>query len=294
MTRGRLDSRLNVMGMLGLAVAAMLAGCAGDDEPEACRQSTGERVMTGSGGNPARIGPAIVASLIFDAVCADEEPEYFYFSCSTLDMAHVYKSDPPVDQELFSASPPKVGTWCTYADKSKPRYTTHPMLGDALSERPSKAEIANTTALFASEVRVPEEYVGDLDALQKFAEQWIDNGLGAKIDGNRMTVDMTRQDRFKTLSQTVSIDSRMDAECVRYEYSMEERDNPIIENKILLLHDFGMLCRIPSENNKLIIATLSERHVKGKQIDPESFSKFKTEVAEPFFDSVELKSAPSS
>jgi len=251
-------------------------------------------VFGGSGGNPALIGPAIFASLIWDVICDADKPESVYFSCPTLNMVTVYSKGDRNNQALFSVSPPEVGTWCTYANKSLPRFTTHALLGDSLTEQPSESEIANTIALFASEVRVPEADVNALGNFKAFVEKWIDRGLGAKIDGDVMTVDMTRQDRFNVLNKTVTLDTRTDAECLRYEYSMEEHDNPIVKNKILLLHDFSMICRVPSQESKLIIATLSERYVKAQQIDAALFSKYKTVVAEPFFDSLEITDSVES
>ena len=109
-----------------------------------------------------------------------------------------------------------------------------------------------------------------------------------------MTVDMNLQRRFNVIEDSVTRHDRTDAECVRYEYSMEERNNPNMPNEVLVIHDFGQTCRLPGDERKLVLATLSERHVKGKQVDPEAFPRLKTTVAETFFQSIQFSREATS
>ncbi len=306
--------------LLASALTLMLASCASKDDP-VCKMSQSERIQIGWGGNPALLGPAIVSNLYWEAVCEYErqkeyeykyeEPQKTYFSCAFLGMSTASPSDETVEEELFSVSPPQSGKWCTYAYKTEARYTTHPFLGQSFTERPSKSVIANATAMFASAAGVPSSYSDELTSLTGFAEKWIDNGFGAmietslvekridngiraKVEKDFLTVDMTPQERLTVVSKSITPDSRTDAECVRYEYLMSEQDNPIIKDKTLFLHDIGIICRSPFSNDKLVIATMSERYVQNEQVDPRLFSKLRTEAAEPFFSSLEFSDPSKS
>ncbi len=55
-----------------LAAALSLSACAASGEPYYCQQGIGERALTGYGGNPLLLGPALLVSVGMEAFCDDD------------------------------------------------------------------------------------------------------------------------------------------------------------------------------------------------------------------------------
>ena len=129
------------------------------------------------------------------------------------------------------------------------------------------------------------------DELQKFVEEWIKSGFGWLASDSEMIVDAISRPRLTLVRSKVRPEPSSDADCVRYEYVMEERDNPHVPDIVLILTDHGVICHHPNAPDYLVMMSLNERYELGEQIDPNLFQKLKSQEAEPFFESLEFAQA---
>jgi hypothetical protein len=146
----------------------------------------------------------------------------------------------------------------------------------------------NTVALEAMELDHGSNQFETSIVLHDFVEDWIDRGFGAEGEGTNIKVMRSRVQRFTVKRLNVTPDPRPQALCVRYEYQMEERDNPQAPNKTLILDEYGLVCQHPSIPSSIVVMTISERYPEGSQIDPGLLPKLKRDTAQTFFGSLQF------
>ncbi len=127
------------------------------------------------------------------------------------------------------------------------------------------------------------------DELRQFVEAWVKRGGGVESSGSELTIGDAVVPRFTLLSSRVEPWRVLDADCVRAEYVMEERDNPGAPDTVLILVSDGPVCHHPTAREYVVMMGISERYERGQQIDPNLFERLKSEYAEPLFRSLEFK-----
>lgn len=184
----------------------------------------------------------------------------------------------------YSVEGPQGEGWCL-ASKGPGELTflTHALMGKQVGRR---EHIRNTVVMAARKIKHGAASIENTDELQQFVEEWIERGFAANLSGSEPIVGDTGQQRFTPLRSRVRPETARDADCVRYEYTMEERDNPKHPNVVLILADDGLVCRHPSATEYLVLVSLSERYQRGEQVDPGLFQELKSQEAKPFFRSL--------
>lgn len=221
--------------------------------------------------------------------CAGPRP--FTMTCSAMGAPAVVEPGQLIDVANFSVAAPQGDTWC-FGSKG-PDYVvfgTHPLMGKYI-EKPEASMGRNTIVLAARRIKHGAASLTDSNGLQKFVEEWVKRGLGIDAEGPEPMVRHTKLERFTTVRSRVVPWRSLDADCVRYEYVMEERNNPRAPGTVFILNDFGAVCHHPAAKDYLVVMGISERYERGRQIDPSLFDRLKGRDAEPFLNSLKFMHA---
>lgn len=210
------------------------------------------------------------------------------FDCSTLNQQAVLYIDEPIEFDGFSVMPPSSGEWCVEQDTRGINYVSHPFFETVLQSPPDPDHVINTFALGAQRLKLRQEDVEDAIDLRAFVQKWIDNGNMIHSEGGEPFVSLSRGDRFRSVRSSVWTDTNHGADCVRFEFLIEETDNPRAPGKVLLQHGVGLVCHHPPSSDALTILMFSERHPVGNQADANLFDKLRRQNAEPFFTSLKF------
>lgn len=138
----------------------------------------------------------------------------------------------------FSVLPPGGANWVLGADPSRDTL----VFGKADRERVRQGSSFVVSAV-RTRARSPD--VGSAE------------GLRAEVDESIRTTS----GRMKVLgSKTESYtDSVLGTDCVRFDTLIEERDNPKVPGKVLLMTSYGKACRHPASAAHYVVLTCSER-----------------------------------
>jgi hypothetical protein len=194
-------------------------------------------------------------------------------TCSMLGSSRLARGGHRIDLRHFSVQLPDDGTrWCVRrSDRGKLILNTHPLMG-RLMAKPERRMAVNMLELTAMEIDHGGAQFESTMALQNFVKPWIDRGTQS------ITVKRSK----------VTPDPRQQAHCVRYEYQLEERDNPLAPNTTRIEHAYGLVCQHPQIPSNFVMMALSEQYQEGNQIDAGLFLQLKRYAAKPFFDSLEF------
>ncbi len=189
----------------------------------------------------------------------------------------------------FSVEPPSGGNWCLQRqDEKRVSYGTHPWVGKSAKESAPKEALLNTFILAAMRVRTRPGALAAKGGMLEFSRSWIKNGAEITLEDGEVIADFKTQTRFKLLRHELTERSIGGVGCLDYNYMVAERDNPIAPGKVLELHAIGILCPDPVAPDTLITLNFSERFVRGSQVDDGMFERLGSNIAKPFFDSLEL------
>lgn len=214
-------------------------------------------------------------------------PTPFTMTCAAMKAAQLTSPGERFNLRQFSVTAPANGErWCLGpTGGGKLILFTHPLMGQYIP-KPERQMAANTFALAAMTLKHEASTFETIGALADFAQNWISNGFSVQATNGEIAVSSRRDDRFSLVEIDVSPDQTGDALCVRYEYKMEERDNPITEGIPLIIHDYGRICQHPTDLQNIVVVALSERYPIGAQLDPELFEQLRVNTAEAFFGSL--------
>ena len=164
-----------------------------------------------------------------------------------------------------SIIPPQADRWCMSPLGSDFfTFNTHPLMGKYLDTAPTPAEMAHTVGILVTSGAPPKD--AKLDApedLVAFAQ--------------RMMLGDSR--RFRIVESTAVRDSSLGADCIRFDSTLEERDNPRAPGAVLVLvNRENHLCRHPyARSPMLVLFGASERYVQGTDNQPLLLDTLKTQ-----------------
>lgn len=230
--------------------------------------------------------PVILFASALLVGCAGPRP--VTMTCSTLRVSAVAEPGQRIDVGDFSVAAPKGEGWCLGAEGSQVvAFMMHPLMGQYI-EKPERSMALNTVVMTAYKIRHGGTDLENTDELQQFVEEWVTQGLKLKVIESELIVGDKILPRFTLVRSKVRPEPSSDADCVGYDFVMEERDNPRAPKSVLINTDHGVICHHPNAPDYLVVMSLSERYERGKQIDPSLFQKLKSQEAEPFFESLEF------
>jgi len=166
----------------------------------------------------------------------------------------------------FTILPPSSGYWCSLGSESTLlSFMSNKFLGTEIVSRPEREEVAHSFATVAMAISIKEADRGRFSSLKEFVEVWIERGSrGFDIYGPVIYSDLSPQENFSVARSEVRNDDEMQTECVRYELAVEERKNPGVPRRwVLVTTAEGILCRHPEDENLLIDVAFSERKRQG-------------------------------
>jgi len=224
--------------------------------------------------------------------CATTHAGAVTMTCSTLGSSQLTSGGNRIDLRHFSVQlPGDANVWCVgRPTRGQLSLYTHPLMGQHI-EKPEPHMAVNILALSALEIDHGTAQLETTIALQNFVEAWIDRGLGVDSTGTEMIVMRRHAQNITVNRSKVTPDPRPQAHCVRYEYQIEERDNPLVPNSTLVQDTYGLICQHPRIPSNIVMMALSEQYTEGNQIDTGLFPQMKRDAAQPFFDSLEFSSA---
>ena len=218
-------------------------------------------------------------------------PRPITMSCSTMRASAIAEPGQRMELGDFSVAAPKGEGWCLAPRNSNQiAFGTHPLMGQYI-EKPEPSMGRNTVVLAAQKLRLRAAGFDSAADFQQFARDWITSGMGVNFSGPEPIVSDTTNPRFKMVRSEIAPDLSMKLDCVRYEYFGEERDNPKAPKTVLIQTNHGVICRHATAPHHLVLLSLSERHERGKQIDPDLFQRLEDRDAKPFFGSLEFSQA---
>ena len=218
--------------------------------------------------------------------CAGPRP--FTMTCSTIGASAVVEPGQPIGLGDFSVAAPEGRDWClAHRGPNRVVFVTSPFMGQYI-EKPKPSLAWNSIGMVAYRVKHGAASLKNTDELRQFVEEWIKRGFGVNASGSELIVGDMAEPRFALVRSSVRVTRFLDADCVRYEYVMEERDNPHVPDIVLILTDHGVICHHLSAPDYLVWMSLSERYERGNQIDPSLFQKLKSQEAGPFFESLKF------
>lgn len=139
---------------------------------------------------------------------------------------------------------------------------TSPLLGRLLERAPPDAERLHTFGAIAGLAEARGERPQNVAELKSFVERWLRVGSTADYTPSGVTLYPSPQPRFRRVSSTVVVNDSLGAECVRFEDTSEERDNPGAPSSVLILQDNSFLCLHPHAPGRLVYIGISERYLK--------------------------------
>lgn len=158
----------------------------------------------------------------------------------------------------YSLVPPQGEGWCIQSSGARGTvFYNHPLMGKVLETRPSDAELRHTFAFSAAADEVPP---------------------GAKVDTPTDMFTVVQQrilgvvpgSRFTLVESKFVPDSSLGADCIRFDATVEERDNPGARGVVLVgvMRD-NFLCRHPSARTPtIVLISASERFAQGTVSGP--------------------------
>ena len=222
------------------------------------------------------------------AGCASPQP--FTMTCSSIGAATVEPGE-RIDLEGFSVTAPRDRRWClAFKGPRQVVFGTHPLMGQYI-ETPEARMAENTVVMVAQRVRHGAASLADADEFQQFVEAWIGRGFGVNTSGSEFIVADAVDPRFTVLRSSVRPEPFLNADCVRYVLESEERSNPRVPTKVLIINARGQVCNHPKDPDYLVAMQFSERYPRGEQIDPRLFGSLERQHAEPFFKSLVFPTA---
>ena len=194
-----------------------------------------------------------------------------------------------IDLNHFSAQlPDDAERWCIGGTgTSLLAIYTHPLLGQYV-EKPDSRMAINVVTLMAMELAHGSAQFETTIALQNFVEEWIDQGFGVEATGADMKVMHRRVQDFTVKRANVTPEPRPQAHCVRFEYQMEERGNPLAPSTTLIQDVYGLVCQHPRIPSNIVVMSLAEQYAEGNQINPGLFPQLQRDAALTFFDSLKF------
>ena len=211
-------------------------------------------------------------------------------TCSTFDTVPVEPGQ-PIDRKNFSVVAPEDGRWCIRQEAGPSRVTevvlgTHPLQGEFI-EKPERGMLDNVIVMQVTQIKHGGARLQGPDELQDFVAEWIKRGYWVNVSGSELIVAAASELDSTLVRSSVRPWRFLDADCVRYEFSMEDFPKPNV-----IITAYGVVCHHPTARDYLIVMEISERYERGgKQIDPNLLDVLKAQYGEPFFKSLEFKQA---
>ncbi|MCP4328049.1 MAG: hypothetical protein GY791_06385 [Alphaproteobacteria bacterium] len=215
-------------------------------------------------------------------------------SCSSFGYGAVPANPERIYGDTYSVLTPQGEGWCIVGSTDTSQtFFYHPWIGRTFTadDPPDEDYTTNTFALAVYPLQLTAAEGDRARDLAGFVKEWVGGLMPNRAAGRvRMTAKIDTG-RFTVLDNTVELQPRMEAECVRFEMRSEERRNPKLPGAVMLIHVVGIACRHPTDSNLLAVIAFSERLVVGKQLDPSLFDRLERTAVEPVFRSLELAKA---
>jgi tetratricopeptide (TPR) repeat protein len=216
-------------------------------------------------------------------------PTPITMTCSTLYSSQQTGGGKRIDLRNISVQLPNDDKrWCvSKLDRGQLILYSHPLMGQHI-EKPEPSLALHLFGLTAMQIEHDYDQFESTIALQVFAETWMHRGMGVEGTGEKLKV--MRQDAQNITVKRINIapDTRPQANCVRYEYQMEERHSSLAPHSTLIQDTYGVICQHPQIPTNIVMMALMEQYPKGDQIDAGLFSQLKRDPAQAFFDSLEF------
>jgi hypothetical protein len=185
---------------------------------------------------------------------------------------------PPGMQRLtfegFSVLPPQGDNWCIeHLDKKTGvAFGTSPLIGQVLTQRPPEAELYHTFAAMAFVAQVEGEAVNTPAQLRDFVNRWLHAGQPGRFSAGKMILvaSPVAAPRFTLVNSSVVIDEPTGGNCIRFDATAEERNNPTWPTEVLAVVAKGnLLCRFPGpQEATFVLIGASERYNQAHQPHP--------------------------
>jgi hypothetical protein len=213
-------------------------------------------------------------------------------------LAALPQSEERLRFEGFSVMPPQEGHWCVeHLDKKTGVVLlTSPVLGRVFTERPSPDESSHSFALQAVAVEIEGTSVDTTPQLRDFVAQWLRAGGPSRIAGGKMILSAQARlqpGRFDQVTADFAEDSSLGAQCVRFDVTTQEFNNPYVQGDTLrLVENSNLLCRSPRSKTPVFIwIGASERYSWTHEPSWKYFDTAQSEV-ESFTHSLEFSDQP--
>jgi len=217
------------------------------------------------------LAPLFLASVtllaIGSASCAPSVRAPVHLDCSTVKMSALPPATPLMAFEGFSITPPQADQWCVeHLDKKIGAiFVTNPLIGQTLTAMPPAEDQSHTLAAAVMAVYL-DQPVFDDTALRDFVARWLGSGQLSQVREGHQVLESssTTPHRFTLVESNVVIDESPN--CIRYDATFEERDNPHFPGQVLILVEkANLLCRVPgSKTGELVMIGASERYPQAR------------------------------
>ena len=153
----------------------------------------------------------------------------------------------------FSLVPPRGGVWCEGTRQARrTQFGAHPLLGQTIGARLSPAEMIHSFGLVAISFEPPP--AARLETPDEKFTFFL-----------RQIVGVEAGSRFRVVESRVAADTTLGADCIRFDLTTEERNNPSAAGAVLVqVGRANLLCRHPDAGRPaLIYVGASERYLQG-------------------------------
>lgn len=183
--------------------------------------------------------------------------------CVKLGMTPVSRTSERFDFRTFSVSRPSGDYWCLQSLENDGVVFGKLLLGGKLLKKaPSPEETAHTLVAMAKEVEIADEKIETGADLERFVERWLRGGAGVAVRGTKVYLDSSIVARFTLVDSNVVLREFERGQCVEFQATIEERENPRLPRAVLIQTMDNILCRHPYAQTFVLIG-YSERYVKG-------------------------------
>jgi len=266
-----------------ISVAAVVTGCERSHWEEGSRSTP----VTG----PADVfGRLIVGAVLAATEDGDgsEQVQMGKLSCRDIGYKKLKRRGETFDLKGFSVKSPSEGHWCLQrSDEKRLAFATHPWAKMPTSKAsPTDKELLNTFVLAAVRIRARTEQLEEAGNLVSFAKDWVKSGSHIELSNGEIIAEFQLPSRFTLVEYSLTERALSGLQCVSYEYTAEERQNPNFPQEVFTLHAAGVLCPDYFASDRLIALNFSERYAQGSQINTVLFTHWRDNVAEPFFNSL--------
>ncbi|MET0154039.1 MAG: hypothetical protein ABW298_15715 [Candidatus Binatia bacterium] len=180
---------------------------------------------------------------------------------------------PRLSFEGFSLLPPQGDHWCVIDLNQKVGvvFGTTPLIGQVLTRQPTEEELDDILVAVANKVEI-ERDPGTSAEVRDFVDSWLRSGQPSHVDAGKRILarSSTEAARFNLVDSSVVIDDSIGSSCIRFDATVEERNNPRWPGEVLVSVERGnLLCRSPRTGDPSFVwIGASERYRQSRPPHP--------------------------